>query len=151
MKCDVRVLLTRRKTPPRWCQILWAISGMGSSLPWVVGGSPVVGALLARALWLWLGLLDVLQGTGFGMMLMQTMTRFHNNFTLIAAQVVGSLATIAGRASSPCALGPGPVFPNLALGLDGLRSPFFWLCLLMQIGICVMFGTFFRKEQLSKP
>jgi alpha-1,3-glucan synthase len=95
--------------------------------------------------------LDALQGTGIGMMLLQTTTRFHNNFALVAAQVLGSIATAVGRATAPNAVGPGPVFPNLALSLDGLANGWFWVCLLMQLGVCVMFGTFFRKEQLSKP
>ncbi|KAK4155658.1 family 5 putative glycoside hydrolase family 13/Glycosyltransferase [Chaetomidium leptoderma] len=133
---------------PRWAQILWGVSGMGTSLPW---GSAVAGALVSRALWLWLGVLDALQGTGVGMMLLQTTTRFHNNFALVAAQVLGSVATAVGRATAPDAVGPGPVFPNLALGLEGLGNAWFWVCLLMQLGICVMLGTFFRKEQLSKP
>ena len=136
---------------PRWAQIFWGVSGVGSSLPWVIGGSPAGGALISRALWLWLGVLDALQGTGIGMMLLQTTTRFHNNFALVAAQVLGSIATALGRATAPDAVGPGPVFPNLALSLDGLGNAWFWVCLLMQIGICVAFGTFFRKEQLSKP
>jgi alpha-1,3-glucan synthase len=134
---------------PRWCQIFWGVSGVGTSLPWA--GSPAAGALVSRALWLWLGVLDALQGTGVGMMLLQTTTRFHNNFALVAAQVLGSIATAVGRASAPNAIGPGPVFPNLALSLEGLNNGWFWVCLLMQISICVMFGTFFRKEQLSKP
>ncbi|KAK3376547.1 hypothetical protein B0T24DRAFT_700204 [Lasiosphaeria ovina] len=141
---------------PRWAQTFWSVSGVGTSLPWAFGGdssssSVIGGALVSRALWLWLGVLDALQGTGVGMMLLQTTTRFHNNFTLIAAQVLGSLATIAGRATAPDAVGPGPVFPNLALSLDGLGNASFWVCLLMQLAICVAFGTFFRKEQLSKP
>lgn len=138
---------------PRWAQVLWGVSGMGTSLPWVGGGGgeAVGGALVSRALWLWLGVLDALQGTGVGMMLLQTTTRFHNNFALVAAQVLGSFATALGRATAPDAVGPGPVFPNLALSLDGLRNGWFWACLLLQLGICVMFGTFFRKEQLSKP
>ncbi|KAL2134918.1 hypothetical protein VTI74DRAFT_10410 [Chaetomium olivicolor] len=134
---------------PRWAQIFWGVSGIGTSLPWA--GSPAAGALVSRALWLWLGVLDALQGTGVGMMLLQTTTRFHNNFALVAAQVLGSIATALGRATAPDRIGPGPVFPNLALGLEGLGNGWFWVCLLMQLGICVMFGTFFRKEQLSKP
>ncbi|KAK4652703.1 Cell wall alpha-1,3-glucan synthase ags1 [Podospora pseudocomata] len=133
---------------PRWAQIFWGVSGVGTSLPWA---SDVGGALLSRSLWLWLGVLDALQGTGVGMMLLQTTTRFHNNFALVAAQVLGSMATAVGRATAPNAVGPGPVFPNLALSLDGLGNGWFWVCLLMQGGICVAFGTFFRKEQLSKP
>jgi alpha-1,3-glucan synthase len=56
---------------PRWCQILWATSGVGQYLPWA--GGPVASAILGRALWLWLAVLDSLQGIGFGMILLQTM------------------------------------------------------------------------------
>lgn len=134
---------------PRWCQMLWGTSGIGTYLPWTA--SPVASALLSRSLWLYLGVLDALQGVGFGMILLQTMTRFHNTFTLIAAQFFGSIATIVGRAIAPNNVGPGPVFPNLALGTGGLTNGWFWVCLLMQISICVGFALFFRKEQLSKP
>ena len=77
------------------------------------------------------------------MILLQTMTRFHITFTLIAAQVLGSLATILARLTAPDNTGPGTVFPNLALGTSGLGQPGFWLGLLMQIGVCVGFATFF--------
>lgn len=59
---------------PRWCQIWWAISNIGMYLPWA--GGPVASALLGRALWLWLGVLDSLQGVGIGMLLLQTLTRY---------------------------------------------------------------------------
>ncbi|KAF1817463.1 putative alpha-1,3-glucan synthase [Eremomyces bilateralis CBS 781.70] len=134
---------------PRWCQMLWGTSGVAAYLPWT--SSPVTSALLARALWLYLGVLDALQGVGFGMILLQTMTRFHNTFALIAAQFLGSIATIIGRAIAPNNLGPGPVFPNFALGAGGLANAWFWICLLMQIAICIGFALFFRREQLSKP
>lgn len=134
---------------PRWAQMLWGTSGMGSFIPWA--GKPAIGALLGRALWLWLGVLDALQGVGFGMVLLQTMTRFHVAFTLTAAQVVGSVATIAARATAPDRLGPGSVFPNLALSMGGLKDSVFWVALVSQGVICVGFFAFFRKEQLSKP
>ncbi|KAF1954873.1 hypothetical protein CC80DRAFT_526600 [Byssothecium circinans] len=134
---------------PRWAQMLWGTSGMGLFVPWA--GTPAIGALLGRSLWLWLGVLDALQGVGFGMVLLQTMTRFHVAFTLCAAQVVGSLATIAARATAPDRVGPGAVFPNLALGLDGLGSAVFWVALALQGVVCVGFFAFFRKEQLFKP
>ncbi|KAL5405356.1 hypothetical protein PMIN04_012359 [Paraphaeosphaeria minitans] len=134
---------------PRWAQMLWGTSGMGSFIPWA--GTPAVGALVGRALWLWLGVLDALQGVGFGMILLQTMTRFHVVFTLTAAQVVGSVATMAARASAPDRLGPGAVFPNLALSLDGLGDAVFWVALVLQGVVCVGFFLFFRKEQLAKP
>ncbi|TAQ86550.1 hypothetical protein B7494_g5112 [Chlorociboria aeruginascens] len=134
---------------PRWCQMLWGTSGAGQYLPWA--GSGLASALLGRCLWLWLGVLDALQGVGFGMILLQTMTRFHITFTLVAAQVLGSVSTILARLTAPDNTGPGPTFPNFALGPQGLSTASFWLGLLFQIMICVGFAQFFRKEQLSKP
>ncbi|KAF2864946.1 hypothetical protein BDV95DRAFT_613098 [Massariosphaeria phaeospora] len=134
---------------PRWAQMLWGTSGMGLFVPWAA--TPAVGALLGRALWLWLGVLDALQGVGFGMVLLQTMTRFHVAFTLTAAQVVGSIATMVARATAPNKLGPGPIFPNLALSTDGLGNANFWVALGFQGVVCVGFFMFFRKEQLFKP
>ena len=134
---------------PRWCQMLWGVSAAGEYLPWA--GGAVSSALLGRCLWLWLGVLDAIQGVGFGMILLQTMTRFHITFTLIAAQVLGSIATILARLTAPDNTGPGSVFPNFALGTGGLAHWAFWLALFFQIAICVGFALFFRKEQLSKP
>jgi len=134
---------------PRWCQMLWSVSGMGSYLPWA--GGPVASAIVGRGLWLWLGVVDNLQGVGYGMMLLHTLTRFHVTFTLMAAQVLGSLATICARAFAPDRLGPGDVFPNLAMSLSGLGKPWFWIALICQLSINVVAIKFFRKEQLSKP
>ena len=135
---------------PRWCQILWSTSNIGMYLPWA--GSPVASALLGRSLWLWLGVLDSLQGIGFGMILLQTLTRFHITFTLIGAQVIGSIATILARATAPDATGPGNVFPDFSVDWRaGLAQPDFWVALLFQLALCAGFFTFFRKEQLSKP
>ncbi|KAF1980071.1 hypothetical protein BU23DRAFT_585904 [Bimuria novae-zelandiae CBS 107.79] len=134
---------------PRWAQMLWGTSGMGSFVPWAP--TPAVGALIGRALWLWLGILDALQGVGFGMILLQAMTRFHVAFTLTAAQVVGSVATMVARATAPNQLGPGPVFPNLTLSMEGLGDVVFWVALGLQGVVCVGFFIFFRKEQLFKP
>lgn len=135
---------------PRWCQMLWGISNIGLYVPWA--GSAAASALVGRGLWLWLGVLDAIQGVGFGMILLQTLTRFHISFTLIMAQVIGSLATIAARASAPNKIGPGAVFPDFSGGLSGgLREHWFWIGLLFQMVVCVGFFTFFRKEQLFKP
>jgi len=156
---------------PRWCQILWGISNIGQYVPWA--GGPVASALVGRSLWLWLGVLDALQGVGFGMILLQTLTRIHIAFTLIAAQVLGSIATILARATAPNKIGPGDVFPDFSAGFsDGLGKAWFWVGLIFQLLICVGknkspflrvglvdfranlytgFFTFFRKEQLSKP
>ena len=134
---------------PRWAQMLWGVSGAGLYLPWTA--SALASALVSRTLWLWLGVLDALQGVGFGMILLQTLTRLHIAFTLCAAQVLGSIATIAARASAPNATGPGNVFPNFAASVEGLFTWEFWVGLVLQLACCVGFFVFFRKEQLFKP
>ena len=135
---------------PRWAQMLWSCSGIGSYLPWA--GGPVASALVSRTLWLWLGVLDSLQGVGLGMILLQTLTRIHIAFTLLAAQVLGSIFTILARATAPDNLGPGPVFPDFSVNIrDGLSQYWFWIALACQAIICFGFFAFFRKEQLSKP
>jgi alpha-1,3-glucan synthase len=134
---------------PRWAQMLWGVGGLGTYVPW---GSPATGALLGRCLWLWLGVLDAVQGVGFGMILLQTLTRFYVVFALLAAQVIGSIATIVARASSPDKLGPGGVFPNPGLHPgEAAAEGWFWGGLMFQLVICVGFLVFFRKEQLFKP
>jgi alpha-1,3-glucan synthase len=133
---------------PRWCQMLWSTSGMGLYLPW---GSAVGSAIAGRCLWLWLGVLDALSGVGIGTMLLQTLTRHHVAVTLTAAQVLGSMATIAARASAPNATGPGAVFPNLVVSLSGLGAWEFWVALLFQMILPCGFLMFFRNEQLFKP
>jgi alpha-1,3-glucan synthase len=153
---------------PRWCQMLWGTSNIGQYVPWV--GGPTASALVSRALWLWLGVLDAIQGVGFGMILLQTLTRIHIAFTLLAAQVLGSVATILARATAPNKIGPGPIFPSFAAGAQaGLAEAWFWIALIFQLIIWYVpiipnsqienanssfsagFFTFFRKEQLSKP
>jgi hypothetical protein len=84
---------------PRWCQILWSCSNIGQYLPWA--GSPVASAILGRGLWLWLGVLDSIQGIGFGMIILQTMARFHCSFALMAGQCIGAIATIVSLQTSP--------------------------------------------------
>jgi alpha-1,3-glucan synthase len=141
---------------PRWCQMLWSTSSIGLYLPWA--GGPIASALVSRSLWLWLGLLDTIQGVGFGMILLQTLTRIHIAFTLMAAQVVGSIAAILARATAPnaigefavpllsgpgielirCGTGPGDVFPDLSEGaVNVLNKAWFWVALAAQIFICV--------------
>ena len=86
------------------------------------------------------------------MILLQTLTRIHIAFTLIAAQVLGSIATMLARGTAPNKIGPGDVFPDFSGGVgDGLTKAWFWVALIMQLIICVGFFMFFRKEQLSKP
>ena len=135
---------------PRWCQILWGTSNIGLYVPWA--GNAVASAIAGRCLWLWLGVLDSLQGVGFGMILLHTLTRFHISFTLVSAQVLGSIATICARAFGPNALGPGPVFPDFSVDIAaGLNNGWFWVCLLSMLSINILAFMFFRKEQLSKP
>lgn len=135
---------------PRWAQMFWGISGIGQWLPWA--GSAVAGAIASRVLWLWLGLLDGIQGAGIGMILMLTLTRVHVCAAIVAAQVLGSIATIAGRASAPNKLGPGRVFPDLSEGPENVvKSAWFWVVLLLNLLLCGGYFKFFRKEQVSKP
>jgi alpha-1,3-glucan synthase len=135
---------------PRWAQMLWGTSSFGLFLPWA--GSDVVSALVSRCLWLWLGLLDAIQNTGIGLILLLTLTRIHVSVTLMIAQSLGSIATMVARASAPNKLGPGDVFPDFSMGLGaGLAKPLFWVALLAQLAICIGFLKFFRKEQISKP
>lgn len=135
---------------PRWAQMLWGTSSFGLFLPWA--GSDVASALVSRCLWLWLGLLDAIQNTGVGLILLLTLTRIHVSVTLMIAQVLGSIATIVARASAPNKLGPGDVFPDFSMGFGtGLAKPLFWVALIAQLSICVGYLKFFRKEQISKP
>ncbi|KAL4939530.1 hypothetical protein BDV06DRAFT_224955 [Aspergillus oleicola] len=134
---------------PRWAQIWWGVSGMGLFLPWA--GSYTSGALVSRSLWLWLGILDALQGLGFGMILLQTLTRMHICFTLLASQVLGSIATICARAFAPNNIGPGPISPDVTDGAGAVANAWFWIALFFQLLICAGFLMFFRKEQLTKP
>ncbi|RMZ77991.1 hypothetical protein DV737_g4093, partial [Chaetothyriales sp. CBS 132003] len=131
---------------PRWCQMLWSLSGIAYYIPWagITGG-----ALLSRAVWLWLGVLDGLQGIGFGMILLMTLPRFHIAFTLMAAQMIGAFFTMIARASSQDKINTSGVWLNLAN--DSLRSWGFWIALLFQLIICAGYLKFFRKAQLMKP
>jgi alpha-1,3-glucan synthase len=134
---------------PRWVQILWSCTPWGQFLPWA--GSPLASALLGRSLWLWLGVLDALQGVGFGMILLQTLTRIHISATLIGAQILGVSITAIAHAVGPSQLGPGSAFPDFSRGAVALSHPWFWVGLGFQLVICIGFFKFFRKEQLSKP
>jgi alpha-1,3-glucan synthase len=135
---------------PRWAQMLWGTSSIGLWLPWA--GGPIASALASRSLWLWLGILDGIQGAGIGMILMLTLTRAHVLAAVVAAQVIGSATTIAARASAPNNLGPGDVFPDFSEGISKATSKaWFWTVLSLQLIICIGFFKFFRKEQVSKP
>jgi alpha-1,3-glucan synthase len=135
---------------PRWAQMLWGTSGIGLYLPWV--GGAVASAVLTRCLWLWLGLLDSIQGVGLGMVLLLTLTRQHVAATLIGAQTLGAAFTILARAVGPNATGPGDVFPDFSEGvMPGFSKPWFWIGLGLQLILPIGFFKFFRKEQVAKP
>lgn len=86
------------------------------------------------------------------MILLNTLTRFHIAFTLLAAQVVGSIGTILARATAPNKVGPDDVFPDLSGSVnEGLSKTNFWICLVFILSINVLCFLFFRKEQLRKP
>ena len=130
--------------------MLWGVSGIGQYVPWA--GGPVASAVAGRCLWLWLGVLDALQNVGFGMILLQTLMRFHIAFTLVVAQVLGSLTTIAARGFGLNRLGPGVIFPDFSADVVGeVENGWFWVGMLSQLLINVLALKYFRKEQLSKP
>ncbi|KAH0846408.1 hypothetical protein AYO21_07155 [Fonsecaea monophora] len=134
---------------PRWAQIWWGTSNIGLYLPWA--GGYTASALASRALWLWLGTLDAIQGVGLGMILLATLTRVHVAFTLVTAQVLGSVATIVARAVAPNKIGPGPISPDVSGGVGPIWQAWFWIGLVANLSICVGYFKFYRKEQLSKP
>ncbi|KAI7955973.1 hypothetical protein MJO29_007372 [Puccinia striiformis f. sp. tritici] len=139
---------------PRWCQMLWGTSSVASYFSW--GGA--AGPHIATSLWLWLGVLDAVQGVGLGMILLQTLSRVHVAATLCLAQIIGSTAVLVARATAPNRIGPGGVFPDLALWnpkFSYLDSPLanwqFWIALICQLIIVAGYFVLFRREQLSKP
>ncbi|KAG2142801.1 uncharacterized protein EDB93DRAFT_1157751 [Suillus bovinus] len=138
---------------PRWCQTLWGTSSLALYIPWAGSGGPYLGL----SLWLWLGVLDAVQGVGLGMILLQTLSRSHVCSTLAFAQVVGSICVMIARATAPNRIGQGSVFPNLGTwdfsqGLKGspMASAPFWMALVCQIIIVLGYFWFYRKEQLDR-
>ena len=103
------------------------------------------------------------------MILLQTLTRLHICFALMAAQVLGSIATICARAFAPNNVGPGPISPDITAGFGILGNAWFWIALVFQLSIWYVFSffvrvnvvangccsagflLFFRREQLTKP
>ncbi len=134
---------------PRWAQIWWGTSNIGLFLPWAGGATS--SALISRALWLWLGTLDAIQGVGLGMILLATLTRVHVAFTLISAQVLGSIATMVARACAPNKIGPGPISPDISGNVSNIWQAWFWIGLILNLMICFGYFKFYRREQLSKP
>ncbi|KZT42041.1 glycoside hydrolase family 13/glycosyltransferase family 5 protein [Sistotremastrum suecicum HHB10207 ss-3] len=121
---------------PRWCQMLWGTSSLALYIPWAGRGGPYLGTTL----WLWLGVLDAVQGVGLGMILLQTLSRLHVCATLAFSQVIGCICVMVARATAPNSIGPGSVFPDAAKwdfssGLKGspMASAPFWVAMISQI------------------
>ncbi|KAI0748206.1 glycoside hydrolase family 13 and glycosyltransferase family 5 domain-containing protein [Daedaleopsis nitida] len=138
---------------PRWCQMLWGTSSLALYIPWAGHAGPYLGVCL----WLWLGVLDAIQGVGLGLILLQTLSRLHVCATLAFAQVIGSICVMVARATAPNRIGPESVFPDAAQwdfedGLLGspLASAPFWIALVCQLVIVIGYFWFYRKEQLGE-
>ncbi|CDO74608.1 Glycoside Hydrolase Family 13 / Glycosyltransferase Family 5 protein [Trametes cinnabarina] len=126
-------------------------------LPVFAVGLGHAGPYLGVSLWLWLGVLDAIQGVGLGMILLQTLSRLHVCATLALAQIIGSICVMVARATAPNRIGPESVFPDAAQwdfedGLKGspLASAPFWVALICQIIIVIGYFWFYRKEQLGE-
>ncbi|THG99779.1 hypothetical protein EW026_g2645 [Hermanssonia centrifuga] len=156
---------------PRWCQMLWGTSSLALYIPWAGHAGPYLGI----SLWLWLGVLDAVQGVGLGMILLQTLSRLHVCATLAFAQIIGSVCVMVARATAPNKVGPESVFPDAAKwdfsdGLKGtsfgvlaavvayslppgspMASAPFWVAMICQIIIVIGYFWFYRKEQLARP
>ena len=133
--------------------MLWGTSSLALYIPWAGRGGPYLGL----SLWLWLGVLDAVQGVGLGMILLQTLSRLHVCATLAFAQIIGSVCVMVARATAPNRIGPGTVFPDIATwdfqanGLKGspMAEPPFWIALICQLVIVIGYFWFYRKEQLG--
>ncbi|KAF5383371.1 hypothetical protein D9757_008431 [Collybiopsis confluens] len=141
---------------PRWCQMLWGTSSLATYVPW---GPHSSGPYLSISLWLWLAVLDAIQGVGLGMILLQTLSRLHVLATLSFSQILGSAVVMLARATSPDGVGPGSVFPNFGTwdpwtegwGNSPVVQPVFWVALGCQLIIVVGYFWFYRREELSRP
>ncbi|KAE8356280.1 hypothetical protein BDV28DRAFT_127311 [Aspergillus coremiiformis] len=134
---------------PRWAQTWWGTSNIGYYLPWA--GSLTAGSIVSRCLWLWLGVLDEIQQVGLGMILLQTLTRVHVCFVLLAAQALGSIATICARGFAPNNVGPGDISPNVGTSVSKVGNAWFWIALFFQLLASFGFLLFYRREQLNRP
>ncbi|KAJ5344880.1 hypothetical protein N7452_002884 [Penicillium brevicompactum] len=134
---------------PRWAQTWWGTSNIGYYLPWA--GGLTSGALASRCLWLWLGVLDEIQQVGLGMILLQTLTRVHVCFVLLAAQCIGSIATMCARGFAPNKTGPGSISPPVGSSVDAVANAWFWIALFFQLLASFGFLLFYRREQLNRP
>lgn len=133
--------------------MLWGTSSLALYIPWAGRAGPYLGL----SLWLWLGVLDAIQGVGLGMILLQTLSRLHVCATLAFAQIIGSVCVMVARATAPNRIGPGTVFPDIATwdfqanGLKGspMANAPFWIALICQLVIVIGYFWFYRKEQLG--
>ncbi|KIK56034.1 hypothetical protein GYMLUDRAFT_47472, partial [Collybiopsis luxurians FD-317 M1] len=122
-------------------------------LPWGSSSGPY----LSVSLWLWLGVLDALQGVSLGMILLQTLSRLHVLATLAFSQIISSAVVMIARTTLHDRLGPGRVFPNLGmwnLATDGwtgslVVQPMFWVALGCQLIIVAGYFWFYRREELG--
>jgi alpha-1,3-glucan synthase len=78
----------------------------------------------------------------------------HIAFTLIAAQVLGSITTIVAKAIAPDNEGPGDVFPDFSFyrvgdSLEIFQNTWFYIGLGSQLVICIGYFFFFRKVYLA--
>jgi alpha-1,3-glucan synthase len=78
----------------------------------------------------------------------------HIAFTLIAAQVLGSITTIVAKAIAPDNEGPGDVFPDFSFyrlgdSLEIFQNAWFYIGLWSQLVICIGYFFFFRKVYLA--
>lgn len=145
----VPVIFALGTISPRYFAELWAVSTIGSFLPWAT--SNFGSAVLGRSLWLWLTVLDSCQGVGLGIMLLQTLIRDHVAFTLVCAQVIGAFTTIIAKAADVPFSAYLVSFAHWAPG-DGagpFALPAFWLCFASQAAIPIGFFLLFRKSQLA--
>ncbi|KAG6879976.1 hypothetical protein C0992_008569 [Termitomyces sp. T32_za158] len=103
--------------------MLWGTSSLALYIPWAGKAGPYLGI----SLWLWLGVLDAVQGVGLGMILLQTLSRLHVCATLAFSQIIGSVCVMIARATAPNRIGPSSVFPDAAKWdfSDGLSGMFF--------------------------
>ncbi|KAL4786852.1 hypothetical protein BJX76DRAFT_62583 [Aspergillus varians] len=134
---------------PRWAQTWWGTSNIGYYLPWA--GGLTSGAIASRCLWLWLGLLDEIQQVGLGMILLQTLTRVHVCFVLLAAQAIGSIATMCARGFAPNNTGPAGISPAVGTSVDKVGNAWFWIALFFQLLASFGFLLFYRRETLNRP
>ena len=77
-------------------QMLWGVSGVALYVPWAGGAGPWI----SISLWLWLGVLDAVQGVGLGVVLLQTLSRLQVGATLAFSQMLGSSAVCSRRLCS---------------------------------------------------